>query len=132
MVTEPSWTATPDVGSSAHWVTSVVDGEIHVIADVEMTAGIEAGQGIYLSMCRLSVVTAAMTAPPRRMCPVCLAALHPPARSRQPREISVARHRHRRPGWLRMWVASVFAAPGEAGTSRTVRCRPAEGWVWPS
>jgi hypothetical protein len=117
----------------AVWVTCVVDGVDHAVTDEDMSAGMAVGQGKFTAVCGVLVTPDALSAPPGRMCLGCWVGLCPVVNTQRAVVPVARRHRrHRRPGWLRMWVASVFAAPSEAGTSRTVRRQPAERWVWPS
>ena len=108
------------------WVTGVDDGVDHMVTDEDMSAGMSAGQGIFRAVCGVVVTSDALAAPPGRRCPGCWAVLCPPVRARRVR-VPVARRRHRRAGWLRTWVASVFAL--SAAALCTAVYEPARGWT---
>lgn len=76
------------------WMTCLLDGKEHAVADREVVAGRERGR--YLGVCGKLVTPGALSCPPGRRCLVCHATLAP-ARAAPPRRRSRLALRPRRP-----------------------------------
>lgn len=69
MIDNPT-SCTP-AGAGLIWVSSVADSLTHLVADVDMAAGILAGVGEYAARCGELVIADACTAPAGSSCPLC-------------------------------------------------------------
>lgn len=94
-------------------VTSIDDID-HWVTEDNMSAGMEAGIGQYVTMCGESITHAALVEPPGRMCQRC-ATLMRQLNSSHSRERQLNHHRysrHRRPGLVCRVRSRFFAGRG--------------------
>jgi hypothetical protein len=86
-------------------VKSVVDGMDHAVTDLNMAAGMRAGDGRYRGLCGSVVISDAMIAPLGRLCPECDQQLHS---ATEQRDKSRRRGCHRRTRPFRRWMLVTF------------------------
>lgn len=111
------------------WLLSTADGLDHGVSEAAFAAGIAEGTGEYLAISGEVLTAAALTAPPGRRCPSCVAAAHAAAPAPRPCQSPATSHRRRSRAGLLRWfgfgrarnteVAAFMTCPGRSARRAT-------------